>query len=670
MPELTCATYSANEPAKLCTKTVLTTWKTDYDYDKDKAKVENIHLFDPVIDTDNSIIELCEKNGNDYLPKCITTQNSPWFDEYNGKACTAKNNISIEPKIFIDVSKNTNYPIYKTPKSKIFHYIENKGVCENKWYDWFTIHNYHIGNYYSKVSPNENDVYICYKPCDNIRSIPYDNGSCIPKSIASGGIYKNTIDFTPLALIMLIGSTYQDLFDHYVTIQNIQMNNLPDKLIDIDVDLLNKIVKKTNWQYHNNEYRNKNNTFNIKDKDVIIKANDARKDCIRNKILINNDLKSTHQPSELKKEEDRVNFENAILTYKTPSFKAPDVNMQDKIFNLGLLNSEYINKCYQIAYYTNKEDKLKFKEYTTEFDKVFKKKYKEEESNPDISEKLKTITRTPISENYKFNIHYRIACANDYNIEDYHDFKRIKRLANIFKKAVNICFDGKSDFSKYIIQNITLDSKNLDPNMNRIEYVVYEDNYYDYEIDECSNNEDFIYDESSKKYKCVAKSQSGTYNLINNAKKKQPEKQVYYNLDGDKLYTHEKKITKEEIDKNSAEIESKSFFKMPDYLELIYKFYHYLNILFVIFILVLINVLTNGWLMTLCYQILNFLYRMGVNAFYFFWDVVLSIFSDTGFAKYDYDVARVDRWGANYTADRVRSKVTGFEGKIEKPPSA
>ena len=103
--------------------------------------------------------------------------------------------------------------------------------CAEKWYDWFMIPNYHIGNKYVKL----NDT--CYKPCNpgfipSFGVDPVDGYSpglgstdrpdmCASKQTYFGGKYNTPQDYCPLAAIKRLSSTRKTLIkDYEYAIQN------------------------------------------------------------------------------------------------------------------------------------------------------------------------------------------------------------------------------------------------------------------------------------------------------------------------------------------------------------------------------------------------------------------------------------------------------------------
>lgn len=133
--------------------------------------------------------------------KCITVDCPPGFkDSPKGDGCV---------KNTIDATITTN------------------SKCSERWYDWFTISNYHLGNKYQSNK-------VCLTPCkDNYvpayATDPVDGATidftskddlnkCVHKYNYFGGKYRNTPDYCPIAIIKRIGSSKQDLINEYNSI--------------------------------------------------------------------------------------------------------------------------------------------------------------------------------------------------------------------------------------------------------------------------------------------------------------------------------------------------------------------------------------------------------------------------------------------------------------------
>jgi hypothetical protein len=98
--------------------------------------------------------------------------------------------------------------------------------CDERWYDWFTIPNYHLGNKYQPYDgkcmdpckPNYIPGYV-KDPVDETTldfSTKEDLNTCVHKYNYFGGKYRDTNDYCPIAIIKQLGNSKQDLIDEYV----------------------------------------------------------------------------------------------------------------------------------------------------------------------------------------------------------------------------------------------------------------------------------------------------------------------------------------------------------------------------------------------------------------------------------------------------------------------
>lgn len=127
---------------------------------------------------------------------------------------------------------------------------DKRAYCQERWYDWFTIPNYQLGNNYSNTNilikekvdgqlaeeVTTSNLVFCYKPCPKgqmplYRKDPVDNDTmgdetnrlekCVNKNEYFISKYAGSDDFCPLAAIHAITSTptsiKQKLDDNYTT---------------------------------------------------------------------------------------------------------------------------------------------------------------------------------------------------------------------------------------------------------------------------------------------------------------------------------------------------------------------------------------------------------------------------------------------------------------------
>jgi hypothetical protein len=409
-----------------------TTTDNEYIYNYDTTKKDLCYSINP--------------NNTEYNLNCVIANNSPWFTfDKKTKKCSAIPNLDLPPGF-----KYENNYIYKETNSEDIKYDNNvqKSFCENKWYDWIITPNYHFGNQYLKDSGkySSDDIYKCYKPCKK-GYMPYlsDDGSnlCIEKINALDGIYKNKLDFSPISLINLIGNDnsnslilYNNLF--YEKINKFTTDNNGYVINNTN---LNKYVSTNQWSDNSNIYQNirLENKFknDSKIKDEINEMYDSLKNTVKNDILNINTFTNTNNLD--------YNFNKNILTYKHPNFNENDPELLTLIGmgNANMLTDVILIHSYYLAY--------KFANFIN--NEIF-------DINSYIINKSGNIEKIKDEIFINNNICYHI--KNNLEITDKN---QIKRLANIFYKAINICYDNTTDFSK----NLLIYTKNaIDNNKNKL----------------------------------------------------------------------------------------------------------------------------------------------------------------------------------------------------------
>lgn len=331
------------------------------------------------------------KNGIAYT-NCALVAKSPWFTlNENNTKCRIPSDLKL-PGGF---SLNGN--ILKKPEEvDIRKYGDLHGYCQEKWFDWFTIPDYHIGNVYmakkrdpkiieNDPSASKNDIDRCFKPCE-IGTVPYNNSDyeninkCINRDDFANGMFKNTSYYMPLAFINLIGNTNNDLKDYY---KNILLNTS------------NIIVQNDYKELKSNVIDFISNTNNICDNIV----NEA---IIERSISIDKFITKTGRG---------FTHINVI---------EPDTNLKNILNpNTSLFKLEHSYKICK-KFYDALEKKLKDND---------DKEYNE------IVDNIKDIIN--------------LKNTNAKNITDFNEIYEI--LFKIFKKASNLCFSGETDYSNNYI---------------------------------------------------------------------------------------------------------------------------------------------------------------------------------------------------------------------------
>jgi len=391
---------------------------------------------------------LCGKTNkeNEYYLNCVIETQNPLFS-YNNGFCTLHQDFNL-PDEFKKIEKDDEI-ILKINRSKLndeegnfkYNKIKNEKFCEDKWYDWIVIPNYHFGNRIlkDKGKYSKEDVKICYNNC-RAGELPYinSNGSnlCIPKEIAYEGKYEKKLDYSPIALINLIGNNKKHL--------SLLYNNL----------FLYKINQKIDKYDFNKENIDFNKILSTTDNYIINEAFDNIKN-ILNIIVNDNNLDIPD-----------YSFEYRHLTYKHPYFKENDLMTlfgmeKNEILSndIILIHTAYLAYKYKDFIYNIKNNKDYLLKKNDSGNDIDINKINDFNLNNTLNE-LEIITKntglTNIKEfvsntitDYK-NVDKRFKNLMDSINTDITSQKR-QRLANILYKAINICYDNKTDFSKNLI---------------------------------------------------------------------------------------------------------------------------------------------------------------------------------------------------------------------------
>lgn len=620
----TCVNYKINDGTK-CTLDGLRQYANDYDkidntdyfakYTEnnfDKFKSENIKLYNTNIDTKDSIYTICDidNNNNPYL-NCAFNYKSPFFSLDNDNKCSAILT-ELPPNFTYDISKN----VIVKPDINEYLFSENEKFCENKWYDWFTIPNYHLGNSYYADTDGNNNLKTCYTPCGPYQ-VPYatSNNLCIPKNIIFGGIFGNTVDFSPLALIMLIGATKQDLINHY----NVKLTyDIAVAKAQNQVELMDSNIV--------DRYKGFNNTNLL---NIINKAQIEINNAVNANIF--NGFK-TYAAGDPNTNTIRMNnfLNNGLLTHQSTSFVIPSMPMQNIMYNANLFDPNlYLNVCYNIAnttYNSTIDDHPTFQSDKTKFIQNYNT-YKSKLNNL-ILEKDKNDL---ISSNC--NIYYRICDTFNLNLFVPIEYDKIIRLANIFKKATNICFDNKSSFSSYIFTQIT--SPNASP-------ILYDTKYFDSEYNTCPENQFQYYNSNSQKFECalIPPCDQGYVfnNITNNCVIINSTGDYQGSCSGNKLYTNNKSNSTNDLsDLKSPLSLPLSYSNLPNYSILVKIFLFFMLCFAIIFILILFNELFGDVIMYIIITIMNYIVMIARLIYYTVKDFT---WNGTWFRAVGYDIAR------------------------------
>lgn len=156
---------------------------------------------------------LCTENGP-VATKVCSVEYGFGFTARNSDQCIA--GTSCPPGF----SEDTSNPS-RCVKPVIIKEADKATRCDEKWYDWFSVENYHLGNKYDAVGGK------CMKPCapeqmpmlmvDPVDGKAVNNAAltdrskCVSKSEYLNGKYSGESDFCPMAWIHRLGATKDSL---------------------------------------------------------------------------------------------------------------------------------------------------------------------------------------------------------------------------------------------------------------------------------------------------------------------------------------------------------------------------------------------------------------------------------------------------------------------------
>lgn len=207
-------------------------------------ELENINVYNTSLN-DNKKYNICHIKDSIAYENCALATGNPYLS-LNYDKTTKKHFCSIPDDI--SLPKNNRYAMeYNTsnilrPNTEIYFKNKKIGFCEERWHDWFCIPNFHLNNRWVNEKPSElestKSVGKCLMPC-KFGYVPTDEniGKCVLKNQYNGGAYADDFDYNPLALICLLGTTFDSFLNEdkggYIQyMKNIQKNVLADTSIE------------------------------------------------------------------------------------------------------------------------------------------------------------------------------------------------------------------------------------------------------------------------------------------------------------------------------------------------------------------------------------------------------------------------------------------------------
>lgn len=371
-----------------------------------------------------------DENSNIYA-NCAATSANTWFTssniDKNINICTIdKQNIQLPSQLEFNQDKSLIQLNLKSkdPNKYAFcshDYNINKAYCENNWYDWIITPNYYLGNTWFKDigSYSENDIFKCYRPCEG-DSLPYTTTKgeykCLNKKYYENGIFSKKYMYSPIELINLIG--------------NVAMYNTAD-LNKCGIYILHNLIinYKLNTNVDTEIYKHKNDIYNIINKYNAL--GDSEKSNIFQhykdiNTLFNNAIKNNILKNYTDDQYDYAT-NTKIFSYKNPLFNEDE----PELYTLkGLdINNILIDP---ILLHTWLLANI-FAPY--DIDTIA--------TNLDASINM--------SDNMDKSLFNKLV-NSELLKNDTSKQNKAHRLKNIFFKAVNICYNNKTDFSKNIIK--------------------------------------------------------------------------------------------------------------------------------------------------------------------------------------------------------------------------
>jgi hypothetical protein len=218
---------------------------TDYFQEIDANDATSIDTLKDNVNNMSKQFSLCSLKTNldgsrAAIKNCVLSTGNPWktLDD-TAQHCMLP--LKIELPSILKFKEGSESIIEKPFNIKQW---KNKNeYCQEKWYDWYSIPDYHFGNAYNLSSNMKN----CLQPC-SIGSVPHltEKDKCVSKNDFQGGEFAGTFPYLPLSLIMLLGNTKSTLLSKYDTMMDeANSNMIKNGSVFVNVDVFSNLMEDT-----------------------------------------------------------------------------------------------------------------------------------------------------------------------------------------------------------------------------------------------------------------------------------------------------------------------------------------------------------------------------------------------------------------------------------------
>lgn len=196
----------------------------------------------------NSNYSLCTlENDNAYM-NCVLSTKNPWKTlNDSAEYCMLPIDITLPSAL----AYNNESPSLIDKPSDIAITMSKSEICKERWYDWFSIPDYHLNNKYTEYT-NSNNETVCLAPCKSnstVQTLPFTNPTngekmCVDRNLFRNGYYKEDFHYLPISIVFLLGSSKETLLEHHQKILSQTRSSLSEKdNMTMDYDIYNDIMK-------------------------------------------------------------------------------------------------------------------------------------------------------------------------------------------------------------------------------------------------------------------------------------------------------------------------------------------------------------------------------------------------------------------------------------------